>query len=374
MSVATAHDSCIPFVEKYRPKNFADIVLSPLNKRLLSNIISSGYFPHLLFYGPPGVGKTTSIMNLIQAYQLSPSGGEVANKSLIMHLNASDERGIDVIRNLIHTYVMSKPMFCSKNAVKFVILDEADYMTIQAQQSLHNLINLCTCAHSPAHTQVRFCIICNYISKIIPELQNNFVNIRFNNLPKTDMLTLLSGVCTEENITMSPEQLENIRVFYKSDVRSMLNFIQTSASSAAASATTPTTATHILSFAELEVIYNRILGYRLGEKRKPQPLSDKFLCSATEDLCDMCDKYNMNMFDLLKCLCNHIIKNKQLPHLSEFLTFVKEFVHSSADINDPLFIKHIVATIRKLCSGSGSVSLSHSHYKHTSNNKCHINK
>jgi DNA polymerase III delta prime subunit len=94
--------SGIPFVELYRPKNFENIVLDPLNKQILKNIIETSYFPNLLFYGPPGTGKTTTIINLINAYQTKLN---MKNKDLIIHLNASDERGIDIIRNQINYFV-----------------------------------------------------------------------------------------------------------------------------------------------------------------------------------------------------------------------------------------------------------------------------
>jgi len=121
----------VPLVEFYRPTNFENIVLDPLNRQILQNIIGTGYFPNLLFYGPPGTGKTTTIINLINAYQEKLN---IKNKDLIIHLNASDERGIDIIRNQINSFVNSKPLFHS--GMKFVILDEVDYMTKNAQQSI----------------------------------------------------------------------------------------------------------------------------------------------------------------------------------------------------------------------------------------------
>ena len=114
----------IPWVEKYRPTNFENIILDPLNKRFFENLIKKRYFPNMLFYGQPGTGKTTTIINLVNSYQ------EVLNqknKELMIHLNASDERGIDIIRNQISQFVNSKTLFVS--GMKFVILDEVDYMT-----------------------------------------------------------------------------------------------------------------------------------------------------------------------------------------------------------------------------------------------------
>ena len=122
-----------PWVEKYRPNTFEEIVLDSLNKKILENIIKNEHFPNLLFYGPPGTGKTTSVINLIKAYQATSD-----NKNLMIHLNASDERGIDIIRNQINTFVNSKSLF--NDGMKFVILDEVDYMTKNAQIALRYLL------------------------------------------------------------------------------------------------------------------------------------------------------------------------------------------------------------------------------------------
>ena len=125
----------IPWVEKYRPGRFEDIVLEDTNKHILNNIIEKNYFPNLLFYGPPGTGKTTTIINLIDKYQ---ERYNQKRKGLKIHLNASDDRGIDVIRNQINQFVNTKTLF--GNGLKFVILDEVDYMTKNAQQALRYLI------------------------------------------------------------------------------------------------------------------------------------------------------------------------------------------------------------------------------------------
>ena len=92
----------IPWVEKYRPKKFEDIVLDHHNKILLENIIIQNNFPNLLFYGPPGTGKTTTIINLINKYQ---EKYKQTKKGLKIHLNASDDRGIEIIRTQINQFV-----------------------------------------------------------------------------------------------------------------------------------------------------------------------------------------------------------------------------------------------------------------------------
>ena len=121
----------VPWVEKYRPRKFDDIVLEKNNKTILNNILNGASFPNLLFYGPPGTGKTTTIINLIDKYQ---EANNQKRKGLKIHLNASDDRGIDIIRNQINQFVNTKTLF--GKGVKFVILDEVDYMTKNAQQAL----------------------------------------------------------------------------------------------------------------------------------------------------------------------------------------------------------------------------------------------
>ena len=203
-----------PWVEKYRPTNFDDIVLDPINRTLLENIIIQNNFPNLLFYGPPGTGKTTTIINLINRYQ------EVYNqkrKGLKIHLNASDDRGIDVIRSQINQFVNTKTLF--GNGMKFVILDEVDYMTKNAQQALRYLIQQYS-------SNIRFCLICNYISRIDIALQNEFIRLKFCQLPKRDIFIFLKHIVETEQMNISINQLKSIQSLFKSDIRSMINYLQ----------------------------------------------------------------------------------------------------------------------------------------------------
>ena len=206
----------MPWVEKYRPSCFDDIVLDPINKKILSNILNTNYFPNLLFYGPPGTGKTTTIINLVNAYQEKLN---MKNKGLMIHLNASDERGIDIIRNQINSFVSSKSMF--GNGIKFVILDEVDYMTKNAQIALRYLLT------SYTDNNVRFCLICNYVSRIDESLQTEFVRMRFNQLPEPDILAFLKKISHSENLQLSDETLASIQRQFSSDIRSMINYMQT---------------------------------------------------------------------------------------------------------------------------------------------------
>jgi replication factor C subunit 3/5 len=212
----TQNTGTMPWVEKYRPSCFDDIVLDPINKTILSNILKTNYFPNLLFYGPPGTGKTTTIINLVNAYQEKLN---MKNKGLMIHLNASDERGIDIIRNQINSFVSTKSMF--GNGIKFVILDEVDYMTKNAQIALRYLLT------SYTDNNVRFCLICNYVSRIDESLQTEFVRMRFNQLPEDDILAFLKKISENENLILTDDSLVSIQRQFSSDIRSMINYMQT---------------------------------------------------------------------------------------------------------------------------------------------------
>lgn len=207
-------ESSIPWVEKYRPLLLDDVVLEPLNRELFKNILDKNYFPNILIYGSPGCGKTTICVNLINEHQKRYNR---VNKSNIIHLNASDERGIDIIRNQIFQFVKSKNLF--EPGLKFVILDEVDYMTKNAQQALKYILQTST-------NNVRFCLICNYITKIDESLKNEFICIRINQLPKLEILKFIKKLAIQESISIKDDTINKIQHLFKSDIRSMINYIQ----------------------------------------------------------------------------------------------------------------------------------------------------
>tara|TARA_B100000900_G_C20533452_1_gene697323 strand:+ start:453 stop:1370 length:918 start_codon:yes stop_codon:yes gene_type:complete len=204
----------IPWVEKYRPDVFEDIILDDNNRELFKNILDRNYFPNLLLHGPPGIGKTTTIINLINKFKKK---NNEESKTLVIHLNASDERGIDIIRNNIYNFVLTDNLF--SKGTKFVILDEVDYMTRIAQQALKCLIQ-------EYNKDIRYCLICNYISKIDYSLQYEFVKVRFNKLNEDDIFNYLNKINKKENINMNKNTIKTIIKSYDSDIRSMINYMQ----------------------------------------------------------------------------------------------------------------------------------------------------
>lgn len=204
----------IPWIEKYRPKYFNNIILDDFNKILLSNILEQKYFPNMIFHGPPGTGKTTTIINLINCFN-KLNNNKTNN---IIHLNASDDRGIETIRTLIYNFINCKNLF-SNNDIKFVILDEVDCITKIAQQALKYIIQ-------SNNKNIRFVLICNYITKIDYSLNNEFIKIRFNKLPINKIINFLKIINEKENLNYNDDELIQIQIFFESDIRSMINFLQ----------------------------------------------------------------------------------------------------------------------------------------------------
>jgi replication factor C subunit 3/5 len=198
----------LPWTETYRPKELEHIIFEPSTERIFYPIVEKNCFPNMLFYGPPGTGKTTTIMCLLKRYQ--DTYGHYNN---VIHLNASDERGIEVIRNHLYTFVHSRGLFHQQ--LKFVVLDEVDSMTKQAQSSLLSLMMV---------PNVRFCLICNYISKIIPDLRDYLLLIPFYNTFRHQ--EYIDKILENEKITIDNEVIEDIKSNYYPDMRSVVNCLQ----------------------------------------------------------------------------------------------------------------------------------------------------
>lgn len=294
----------IPWMEAYRPTKFEEIVLEPFNKQILYNIITTGHFPNLLFYGPPGTGKTTTIINLI--YEFQEKYYKKINHDLIIHLNASDERGIDIIRNQIQIFVNSKSLFYK--GLKFVILDEVDYMTKTAQQAMKHLLQ-------EDYINVRFCLICNYISKIDEILQNELLKLRFNQLPKIEIIQFLKKITISEKLTYTDDMLEYIQSIFKSDIRSMINYIQAN------------TTTNLKQFDN--TLFDNIL-IQLYNKTPMEPILYNLLEISK----------NYKLFEkkqILKKFLNYIIQ-KHVHYINkDFLDFAEKILHIKIDNIDILF-------------------------------------
>jgi replication factor C subunit 3/5 len=321
--ISTNTKQSIPWVEKYRPVQFDDIVLDPVNHKIFQNILHKNYFPNLLLYGPPGTGKTTTIINLINEYQTRYNQ---KNKGTMIHLNASDERGIDIIRNQIYQFVKSKNFFDA--GLKFVILDEVDYMTKNAQQALKYLLQ-------SSNYNVRYCLICNYISKIDESLKNEFICIRFNQLPKSDIHKFIKNIAVNENLDLSDSVVEKIQHIYHSDIRSMINFIQLHQN-------IKLWDMNIITDAVLEKIHDIIV-----ERGKLTGTMTGTMTVILDYINQISLQYNMDKKNILKNYFHYIIRKKTEVVSSAFLTMAEVIMHSN-DSNIEYSVNYFVSTMQAM--------------------------
>ncbi|KAI4136515.1 MAG: hypothetical protein L6R39_007752 [Caloplaca ligustica] len=216
-----AEDS-LPWVEKYRPDTLDDVsghqdILATINK-----FVESNRLPHLLLYGPPGTGKTSTILALARRIY-----GSKNMRQMVLELNASDDRGIDVVREQIKTFASTKQIFTSAptadspsiSSFKLIILDEADAMTATAQMALRRIMEKYT-------TNTRFCIIANYTHKLSPALLSRCTRFRFSPLKEVDIRVLVDRVIEEEQVKIQEDATASLVRLAKGDMRRALNVLQ----------------------------------------------------------------------------------------------------------------------------------------------------
>jgi replication factor C subunit 3/5 len=219
----------LPWVEKYRPDKLDDIISHREIINTLTNFIANNKIPHMIFYGPPGTGKTTTILACAKKIY-----GRHFN-SMILELNGSDDRGINVVREQIKNFSATDSKISSMiyksdenttddrseiiTNIKLVILDEADAMTYDAQFALRRVIELYT-------NSTRFCLICNYLTKIIPAIQSRCQMFRFAPISNKDHLLKIQNVIQIENINIEDTAVEKIIQLSEGDMRKSLNLLQ----------------------------------------------------------------------------------------------------------------------------------------------------
>ena len=214
----------IAWVEKYRPKSIADVASQDEVTDALKTAVASGSLPHLLLYGPPGTGKTSTVLALAR-----DMFGPELFRQRVLELNASDERGISVVREKIKSFAagaVARGATTKDGRVvppfKLIVLDEADSMTGDAQAALRRVMEKFT-------RVTRFCLICNYVSRIIEPLASRCAKFRFRPLPKEPMLERLSFVCTSEGVRTNEDGKLALLEASNGDMRRAITLLQSAA-------------------------------------------------------------------------------------------------------------------------------------------------
>jgi len=203
------------WTEKFRPENFEEVVGQQEIIKRVKSLVQAMNIPHLLFAGPAGTGKST--LALIIVKELFGNSW----RENYLELNASDERGIDVVRQKVKDFARTKAL---ENApFKVIFLDEADALTKEAQQALRRTMENFT-------GTCRFILSCNYASNIIDPIQSRCVVFRFKLLEKKDVVEVIKRISTKENIKLSEDALETLYEASEGDCRRAINLLQATAS------------------------------------------------------------------------------------------------------------------------------------------------
>ncbi len=292
------HNDKIPWIEKYRPNNLDDICSHEQILGTLKNFIKNKDLPHLLFYGPPGTGKTSTILSC--AKELYGTNVDL----MVLQINVSAERGIEVVRNKILQFVQSRSFLFSENnkLFKLVILDEADAMTPDAQAILRRIIEKYT-------VNARFCLICNYIKKINLALQSRCTIFRFSPIPDDIVKLKIKAIEKKEKLKITEDATNSILEKSSGDFRKIINILQTC--SMISNKITEDIIDKSLGYpksSEINIIYNSLLNdsfaksYKIISKIKNTEgysLNDIIKCVFKKIINDIDDKIKLNKINFI---------------------------------------------------------------------------
>ncbi|KAI0889985.1 putative replication factor protein [Annulohypoxylon maeteangense] len=214
-----------PWVEKYRPKTLSDVTAQDHTVNVLQRTLQASNLPHMLFYGPPGTGKTSTILALAKELY-----GPEMIKSRVLELNASDERGISIVREKVKDFArmqLTNPPAGYKSRYpcppfKIIILDEADSMTQDAQSALRRTME--------TYSKItRFCLICNYVTRIIDPLASRCSKFRFKSLDQGNAKKRLEDIASKEGVTLEDGAVDALIKCSEGDLRKAITFLQSGA-------------------------------------------------------------------------------------------------------------------------------------------------
>jgi len=281
----------IPWIEKYRPNTIDEIVGNGQVISILDNMVEKNSLPHIILFGSSGTGKTSTVLAFAKKIY-----GKFY-RHMILELNGSDDRGINVVREQIKEFCSTNnnlyKMFNKKNMYKLVILDEVDSMTLDGQFALRRIIENYT-------ENTRFCLICNYITKITPALRSRCLAFRYEPLSNDFIMDKLYDIMEKENVDLEDQMIDKIVLKSGGDLRKSINMLQCL-----------TTFAKISKNNDIGLLFNMIDNQDIKVILKELKSNNNFI-EKFNKIKDIIDTKEYNLTEIIYYLIDEIIKNKEV--------------------------------------------------------------